>query len=1053
MPSLEQKNHFRLVQTFQSDYSPDCFTHYESERTGMRVVVLHREGPKVHGYFALATEIHNDSGAPHTLEHLCFMGSKNYPYKGFLDKVATRLNSNTNAWTAQDHTAYTLSAAGWEGFAQMLALYLDHIICPTLTDDACYTEVYHVDGTGNDAGVVYSEMQGVQNKPSRLIDLECRRQLYPEGIGFRYETGGMMEQLRVLTADQIREFHKKMYQPKNLCLIITGEVDHDNLLQVLDEFEYHSILDVSPHPNEPFKRPWVESRQIPPLEKSIVCKVEFPEADESSGEVEIRFLGPNCTDTRSMAALNVALLYLAGSPAAILENILVEKEHLASGVFYSTHETPRSEINFTLSSVATEKLAQVERRFFEVLKEAMLKIDMEYMRECIRRARRSWKSSTEASVYPFTSYIITDFLFGSRDGSNIRGIASLQEYDKLEHWDDNQWRDFIKQWISEAHHVSILGVPSAECAAKVKADNESMLANRIAALGKDGLKRLEERLEKAKAENGKEIPREDLAKFKVPGVETIPFIKTTTARSGLALSAGHPDNRIQEMVDSDMPKSELFMHFEHIKSNFIQARLYISTTAVPVKFRPLLAIYTEAYFGGLPVRRNGEKVPFEQVVVELEKDTVSYHMDIGAYNPEMLVVSIQAEPDKYESVISFINELSWNSIFDVERLKAITTRLLSDIPEEKRSGNSMVDDVQTMVKHTPESILRATSTLTKALYLKRIKHMLEKNPEGVVSQMEEIRKQLFRFENFRVLVIADQKKVTNHASAWDPFTSQLDANRPLSPIINLQDRLTDAAKNPGTINYIVPMTTIDSSYANTSAKGPDSYTHPKLPALMVAIAYMNAVEGPLWVAIRGKGLAYASRFRYNVDTALVHFQIYRSPNVYKAFSAGKKIVEDYLSGEALFDPLMALEGAISSIVVDFVNEQSTQVKTAKASFVRQVIRGLPSDYQEKTLLKVREVTIDDIKEALRDIILPLFTPGKSDFVVTCSRALEKPIKEGFERAGYKPEVRNLKSFEDDYGLKPEEGEEEEEEEEEEDEEDESGSGDDNDDDEIVAMEN
>jgi Zn-dependent M16 (insulinase) family peptidase len=288
-------SHFRILQKFKPDYSASEFTHYVSGRTGMRVVVIDQKGPKVAGYFVLATEIHDDSGAPHTLEHLCFMGSRNYRYKGFLDKLATRAYSNTNAWTATDHTAYTLDTAGWEGFAQILPVYLEHIIAPTLTDAGCYTEVHHIDGTGNDAGVVYSEMQGVQHNSSELIDLRARRLLYPESVGFRYETGGMMEQLRVLTAQRIRDFHRELYQPKNLCLVITGEVHHENMLEILDQFE-RTIFDVIPSPETPFKRPWVESGQVPPLQKSFVETVNFPEGDESSGVVEIRFLGPSCTD-------------------------------------------------------------------------------------------------------------------------------------------------------------------------------------------------------------------------------------------------------------------------------------------------------------------------------------------------------------------------------------------------------------------------------------------------------------------------------------------------------------------------------------------------------------------------------------------------------------------------------------------------------------------------------------------------------------------------------------------------------------------------------------
>jgi Zn-dependent M16 (insulinase) family peptidase len=253
MPAVTRETHFRTIQKFQADFAPTTLSQYQSKRTGMHVVVVDRKGPKVQGYFALATEIFDDSGAPHTLEHLVFMGSKSYKYKGVLDKLANRVYSNTNAWTATDHTAYTLDTAGWEGFSLILPVYLEHVILPTLTDEGCYTEVHHIDGEGNDAGVVYSEMQGIQNTGTELMDLQARRLLYPENVGFRYETGGMMEHLRVLTADRIRAFHKEMYQPKNLCLVIVGEVDHSNLLEILDEFE-GSILDDIPQPDAPFKR-------------------------------------------------------------------------------------------------------------------------------------------------------------------------------------------------------------------------------------------------------------------------------------------------------------------------------------------------------------------------------------------------------------------------------------------------------------------------------------------------------------------------------------------------------------------------------------------------------------------------------------------------------------------------------------------------------------------------------------------------------------------------------------------------------------------------------
>ena len=97
-------------------------------------------------------------------------------------------------------------------------------------------------------------------------------------------------------------------------------------------------------------------------------------------------------------ALNVSLQYLAGSSASLLDNILVEKEQLASAVFYATDDHPSIEIRFTLTSVETDKLAEVEKRFFDVLKEAMDKeLDMRYLKECIDRQRRCLLYTSDAA--------------------------------------------------------------------------------------------------------------------------------------------------------------------------------------------------------------------------------------------------------------------------------------------------------------------------------------------------------------------------------------------------------------------------------------------------------------------------------------------------------------------------------------------------------------------------------------------------------------------------------------------------------------------------------
>jgi Zn-dependent M16 (insulinase) family peptidase len=77
-----------------------------------------------------------------------------------LDSLANRaIAQGTNAWTDVDHTCYTITTAGSKGFLNLLPIYVDHILYPTLTDTGYHTEVHHINGKGEDAGVVYSEMQ------------------------------------------------------------------------------------------------------------------------------------------------------------------------------------------------------------------------------------------------------------------------------------------------------------------------------------------------------------------------------------------------------------------------------------------------------------------------------------------------------------------------------------------------------------------------------------------------------------------------------------------------------------------------------------------------------------------------------------------------------------------------------------------------------------------------------------------------------------------------------------------------------------------------------
>lgn len=56
--------------------------------------------------------------------------------------------------TDTDHTCYTIKTVGKDGFLELLPIYLDHILFPTLSDAGYITEVHHIAPNGEDSGVV-----------------------------------------------------------------------------------------------------------------------------------------------------------------------------------------------------------------------------------------------------------------------------------------------------------------------------------------------------------------------------------------------------------------------------------------------------------------------------------------------------------------------------------------------------------------------------------------------------------------------------------------------------------------------------------------------------------------------------------------------------------------------------------------------------------------------------------------------------------------------------------------------------------------------------------
>lgn len=74
-------------------------------------------------------------------------------------------------------------------------------------------------------------------------------------------------------------------------------------------------------------------------------------------------------------------------------------------------------------------------------------LDMERMAMVLNRDERQLRSKIESSKGDaFSTTIITDFLYGKEDGSELQqALNEIDDYDVLRKWSSKQWADLLKK--------------------------------------------------------------------------------------------------------------------------------------------------------------------------------------------------------------------------------------------------------------------------------------------------------------------------------------------------------------------------------------------------------------------------------------------------------------------------------------------------------------------------------------------------------------------------------------------------------------------------------
>ncbi|KAI9221340.1 Metalloenzyme, LuxS/M16 peptidase-like protein [Blastocladiella britannica] len=1023
--TIPEGSTFELVKHIDTRFDIPVTT-YRSKVTGMEVVVLGVDSPITSGYFCIPTEeAHEllDKGLPHTLEHLIFLGSEDFPYKGVLDTLANRARARgTNAWTATDHTCYTVSCAGSAGFLKIMPIYIDHVLYPTLTDSGYVTEVHHVNGKGEDGGVVYSEMQGRERTSFSLTYHRMAKLMYPAPSGYSSETGGLMRKLRDLDIDQIRKYHKHYYRPDNLCLIISGKVDHEQLLSQLSETE-KKIASKGALPAIP--RPWVDSDKTE-LVATYSEVVPFPDEDESKGNVFFGFRGPSITETRELDVFDTLLMYLTDSSASLLQRTFVEcAEPLATSIDYYSIDSLDTFALVYVSSVDTAKLGTVESQVMRVLGEHS--IDMARMHSVIElRSLRRLNRVERSPADTLTSNVISHFMYGKRDATDLAAFVENTPMADLMAVSAAEWQAALERYLVNARRVTLLAKPSAQLAKEIAEDEAARKADRQRDPAQ--LTRNQEVIATATQANDMPVPSEIISGFAVPELDAeLPGVTTAQLAplQGTGKSTSAPlDNALQREADAQDPMP-FFVQLDQVKSQFVGSRVVVDTSAVPVALRPYLCVYSEALFASPVKLADGTVLSHEEVSAGLSRDTVNFASGIGALGggnafaagayESQLSLSVNATVEKYAAAAEWVLRNVRHLVVDYGRLATIVRNLLSDVPEVKRDASGMIQATARGLMY--DAAACNASALTVAAqepFLKQLLARIDAKDPQVAADIEALQAALYRPEHVRLHVSGAVSKV-GVAAALAPWRALIattgSAAAATVPVYPLSHYANALGTNPSSLNGNAKLLNIasnESGYLNVIARGVAGLEHADLAPLMVTLDCFSTLEGPFWKKIRGEGHAYGAGMSANALAGTVGLSVYRGANVVMAYTRAREIVNEAIAGTLVFDK-EAVDGSKASVAFAVIAREEGPLPAAAASFQFHALASTVKSarYNQWLVNQIDAVTTDDIVRVTKQYLPALFDPATALFVCAAGPTNLDSAVTGFKDLGVDFTVVNV----------------------------------------------
>ncbi|MEM7456684.1 MAG: pitrilysin family protein, partial [Planctomycetota bacterium] len=169
-------------------------------------------------------EGYGETGMAHLLEHMLFKGTDRHPDIPALLKDRGVLNMNGTTWVDRTNYYETLPSTG-DNLEFAIDMEADRLINSWINGEDLESEMT----------VVRNEFERGENSPSRILYQRIMAGAY-EWHNYGKSTIGNRTDIERVQIPNLRAFYRKFYQPDNIMVVIAGDFETENALELVQQY-------------------------------------------------------------------------------------------------------------------------------------------------------------------------------------------------------------------------------------------------------------------------------------------------------------------------------------------------------------------------------------------------------------------------------------------------------------------------------------------------------------------------------------------------------------------------------------------------------------------------------------------------------------------------------------------------------------------------------------------------------------------------------------------------------------------------------------------------